>query len=223
MKALWTTRQDGDLRTVGRIPLTAEMVRRRSLVVARPWVTLDQVHGAHVVTVDRNGGVIDESLGDQGVPTGDALVSDTFERALAVMTADCASLALADPHGTMAAVHAGWRGLLAGVIEKTVEAMRRGGTGPIVAALGPCIHPECYEFGLEGLDALGDRFGPGVRARTATGSWALDLPAAVRAAVDRSGAAMVNCPSPCTACHPDYFSHRARGDVGRQALVMWRE
>ena len=79
--------------------------------------------------------------------------------ALAILTADCASVALGSAEGVFGAVHAGWRGLLAGVVEATVAAMRARGAGDVVGALGPCIHPECYEFSDADLDAVAAAYG----------------------------------------------------------------
>jgi YfiH family protein len=208
----FTSRADGDMADpTGVDPVVAD--RRRS-VVDRPWTWLHQVHGARVVQVDRPGGQAGESA--------DGAVSATGGTALAILTADCAPLALASPEGVLGAAHAGWRGLLAGVIEATVAAMRRLGATDVVAALGPCIHPECYEFAGPELDDLADRLGPHVRGRHRAGGPALDVPAAVRSAVSGSGARLVDDAGVCTACSAGHWSWRARADVSRQAMVVWR-
>lgn len=190
----------------------------------RPWFTLHQVHGAEVISLSEWNVGPDPARGRLG--RADGLVSIAGDAALAVMSADCATIALASPEGVMGAVHAGWRGLVAGVVESGVEAMRRAGASRVVGALGPCIHPECYEFAPNDLDQVSARLGPGVRAKTATGQPALDLPKAVHAALHRAGAeSLVDFPEAarCTSCTPGYFSYRARGEAGRQALVVWRE
>jgi copper oxidase (laccase) domain-containing protein len=101
--------------------------------------------------------------------------------------------------------------------------MRGLGAGTVEAALGPCIHPECYAFGPGELDRVAARLGDGVRARTATGELALDLPAAVEAALASVGVPLDRAPSACTACAPGprSYSHRARAERERQALVLW--
>ncbi len=157
--------------------------------------------------------------GAQGV-TGDALVTAAPGVALAVFTADCAPVALVSPEGVVGIVHAGWRGLEAGVVDNAVETMRRMGATRIDAALGPCIRPGCYEFGEAELERLAARLGPSVRARTSTGRPALDLPAAVSAALERAGAALVSDRGDCTACSDEWFSHRARREEQRQATVI---
>lgn len=186
----------------------------------RPWCWMRQVHGAAVVRL----GPGETSVGRPA----DALVSESSpevadgDPALAVFTADCGPLVLASPEGVMAAVHVGWRGLAAGVLDRAADVMRSSGAGAISGALGPCIHAECYEFGASELDAVEEAVGGPVRARTARGTTALDLPAAVARAASRAGVELVDVSPVCTACSPDHFSHRARGDVERQALVVWR-
>ena len=191
-------------------PLVEE---RRRKVVDRPWSWLRQVHGRDVVVVS--------SPGDAAGSKGDALVTRHPEAALAILTADCAPIALASPEGVIGAVHAGWRGLVAGVVEAAADAMRRMGANEISAALGPCIHPECYEFGPVDLEALVARFGEDVEGRTSAGAPALDLPAAVAAALDDADVCLDFVEDLCTACSPDHYSHRARGELARQAVVIW--
>ncbi|HUQ40036.1 MAG TPA: polyphenol oxidase family protein, partial [Acidimicrobiales bacterium] len=142
--------------------------------------------------------------------------------ALAVLTADCAPVALASSEGVIAVAHAGWRGVAAGVIEATVAEMEALGATAIEAAIGPCIHAECYEFGPAELDGVAARLGDDVRSRTSAGRPALDLPAAVRAALRRAGVETVTDVDVCTACSPDHFSWRARQELQRQATVVWR-
>lgn len=171
------------------------------------WTRLHQVHGARVVVVDAPG----EREGEDA----DAAVTTVPGAKLVILTADCAPLALAGD-GVVGAVHAGWRGLAAGVIGAAVDEMRRLGGRDIVAALGPCIHAECYEF-----TDVADHFPPEVHGRTAAGQPALDLPAAVRRALHDSNVELVHDEDVCTACSPDHFSHRARSDAERQAMVVW--
>jgi hypothetical protein len=95
--------------------------------------------------------------------------------------------------------------------------MRGLGATDIEAALGPCIHPCCYEFSAADLE----RFDPAVRGATRDGAPALDVPAAVRLVVGRAGARLVHDEDRCTACDDGWFSHRARGEAERQAMVVW--
>ena len=158
-----------------------------------------------------------------GAGPGDSLASQATGSSLCVLTADCAPLALGSEEGVFAAVHAGWRGILAGVVEATVATMRSMGAGQVVGSLGPCIHPECYEFSEVDLAALAIAYGDGVRGATSDGRPALDLPAAVSAALSAAGAIETVGVDACTACSTAYFSHRGRRDMGRQALVVWSQ
>jgi YfiH family protein len=198
----WTGRGDGD---VGPGAGAVGEDRRRAIHPGA-WAWLHQVHGAAVHVVRAPGGV-------QG-REGDALVTAVPGVALAVFTADCAPVAMASPEGVVGLVHAGWRGLDAGVIDAAAAAMRGLGATRLEAALGPCIRAECYEFGAAELDRLAARWG------TPAGRPALDLPAAVAVALERCGAELVDDAGVCTACSDGWFSHRARGDLGRQATLL---
>jgi hypothetical protein len=101
--------------------------------------------------------------------------------------------------------------------------MRSLGATEVVGALGPCIHPECYEFSEPDLDRVAARYGQAVRGRASSGRPALDLPAAVSASLAGAGVRHVSGVAACTACAGGYFSHRARHDRDRQALVVWSD
>ncbi len=123
--------------------------RRRALVRLalgpERLATCRQVHSAEVVKVDRPWMPTER-------PQADAMVTTEKGLALGILTADCAPVLLADVEaGIVAAAHAGWRGALGGVVEATIEAMRREGAVParIRAAIGPCIGFESYEVGPE--------------------------------------------------------------------------
>jgi YfiH family protein len=184
--------------------------------VDAPWTWLRQVHDRRVLTVTEPG----EWAGAEA----DAAVTTTPRAALAVHTADCVPLVLLGD-GAVGVAHAGWRGLLAGVVESTVAAMADLGCGAesLRAVIGPCIRAECYEFGVADLDRVAGAYGDGVRGRTSWGTPALDVPAGVRIALDRSGVPTVEDDGTCTGCDPRWFSHRARGDRGRQAGLAWLE
>lgn len=187
--------------------------RRRS-VVDLPWTLLRQVHGARVVMVEAPGGAFGEAA--------DGAVSSSAGAALAVLTADCAPVALASPEGIFGVAHAGWRGLRAGVVEGTVKAMRRLGATRVESVLGPCIRSCCYAFGEQDLAEMESRFGPKVRSADSNGEPALDLPAAVKAALHIAGASVVGDSGVCTACADGYWSWRGQGTDRRQATVVWR-
>jgi YfiH family protein len=220
---VFTDRGAGDLGHAGEHvhAVRPEVEARRRAVVDLPWTWLRQVHGDRVVVVTEPGGGAGQ--------WADAAVTATPGCALAILTADCAPVALV-ADGVVGVAHAGWRGLVGGVLERTVDAIRScrssdvhaGGASDVRAVLGPCIRPGCYEFGPDDLARVARRLGDGVRATTSTGAPALDVPAAVRAALARVGVADVDDVGVCTACSPVHFSHRARRELGRQALVVWR-
>jgi YfiH family protein len=204
----WTGRDEGDLGTTADDAVEA----RRAVVHPGPWAWAHQVHGKTVHVVDHPGGV---TGGD-----GDALVTAETGVAMAVFTADCAPVAFASPEGVVGVAHAGWRGVAEGVLEATAEAMRAIGATRLEAALGPCIRPGCYEFGERDLATLEALLGHSVRARTSAGRPALDLPAAVAAALDRAGVELVADAGGCTACSEEWFSFRARRETARQATLV---
>ncbi len=206
----FTTAADGDLAVIR--PGPALDAARRALS-PRAWTYLHQVHGATVVEVTRPG--------EWAGADADAAVTTASDTLLAVHTADCAPIALVADEGVVGAVHAGWRGLAAGVIDAAISRMRALGARSLQAVLGPSIHPVCYEFGADDLERGVARCGEVARGVTADGRPALDVPAAVRAALDRAGVRLVGGEAPCTACDERFFSHRARGDTGRQALLVW--
>lgn len=173
------------------------------------WVWLRQVHGAAVAVVD---GVPDRP------PEADAVVTAVPGLPLAIVTADCAPIVLATDDA-VAAVHAGHRGLAAGVVEAAVDTLRTVGSGEVRAFLGPCIRPAAYEFGADDLARLVAVLGPTVEARSARGTPALDVPAAVSAALARVDVAPPLDCGVCTATDPGYFSHRRDGATGRQVTV----
>ena len=186
---------------------------RRAAVVDRPWTWLRQVHGADVVTVARPG--------DHAGVEADAAVTDVPGAVLAVQAADCAPVVLlAD--GAVGVAHAGWRGLVRGVLPAAVDALRALGATEVRARLGPCIHPGCYEFGADALAEVEAAVGRPVGGRTAAGALALDLPAAAAASLATVGVDLDAGGSRCTACSASlHWSHRARAEPGRQAAVAW--
>jgi YfiH family protein len=206
-----TSRSDGDLAITGE---AGALDARRRAIADLPWTWLEQVHGSTVVVVDRPG----HHAGERA----DAAVSKVAHAVLAVQVADCAPVALVSSGGAIGVAHVGWRGLAAGVLEATASALHELDDGDVSAVLGACIHGECYEFGEEDLDLVAATAGAEVRARTAGGRPALDLVAGIEHVLQSLD---VRClPSPwnsCTACSPRYWSHRARGDQARQAMVVW--
>ncbi len=183
-------------------------------ITALSATKLCQVHGADVALVDA-----------PGAKTGsvaDAAVTDVVGASLVIQVADCVPVALLGDH-SVGLAHAGWRGLRAGVLERTIEALTMmDGTAPVSAVMGPHIRPCCYEFGEDDLVGLVSRFGSGVRSRTMDGRSALDLSAAVTSVLERAEVP-VAFDEACTSCDDRYWSFRATSTAKRQAMVVWLE
>ena len=189
----------------------ALLAEAAGLVEPSRWVWLRQVHGncVHEATEPTSG----------KPPIADAAVTATPGLPLAVLTADCAPIAIACDDA-VGVVHAGHPGLEAGVIEAAVAALREIGSGPVRAYLGPCIRPARYEFGAPDLARLVARFGPSVEGRTHEGRPAFDVPAAVRAALTACEVEDLDDCGVCTAGSMAHFSYRRDGVTGRQATVV---
>lgn len=205
-------------RASGDFGLTAPGVaRRRSLLTGGlPVLFPIQVHGAAVV------------VDGQASESADAVVTAVPGQAISVITADCVPIVLWTDDGVIGVAHAGWRGLVAGVIEATARAVRSGSNAPhtLQAVLGPCIGPCCYEFGADDLETVRRVHGNSVVSRTAGGSTSLDLGAAVAVALERAGAAFSghltpNAQASCTACDMRWFSWRRDRDSSRQTTAVW--
>ena len=192
----------------------ATLAASAGLPVPTRWVWMRQVHGADVVDTDAPTPAAMPPEADAAVTAGRGLP-------LAVVTADCAPIVLASADA-VAVVHAGHRGLAAGVIEAAVERVRARGSTGVHAFLGPCIRASSYEFGPADLAELVRRFGPAVEARTAWGTPALDLAAGVRVALERAGIEDLDDCGIDTFASPEYFSYRRDGATGRQVTVAVR-
>ena len=150
--------------------------------------------------------------GSRGEP-GDGLWTDEPGVPMLKLTADCVPIALArDDRPALAVLHAGWRGLLEGIVEAGVAAVG----GRVRAAVGPAIGPCCYEVGEEVAEPFRRRFGPDVAANRM-----LDLWTAAERALSQAGVATVERFDLCTSCNPErFFSHRRDdGVTGRQGVI----
>ena len=160
----------------------------------------------------------------------DALITDTPDLSLVVFSADCGTVLLYDPvHQAIGAVHAGWRGCAAGIVEKTVAAMGAAyGSRPaeLLAALGPCIGPCCFETDGDVPEAMRAALGAIANAYiTVKGpKFHVDLAGLNRQWLLRAGLLpeRIEVSGICTACRPDLFwSHRKMGDQrGVQVAVI---
>lgn len=207
--------------------------RRRFLSILDGSWTLAacwQVHGVNVRMV--------ESEQDARCDTErcDALMTDVASVLLAVKTADCVPVLLADKRtGASAAIHAGWRGTLAQIVQSTLQRMsERYGTraGDVRAAIGPSAGACCYEVGAEVIEAFRREFKDADELLTPTkreGHARIDLPRANRNQLTAAGVepARIHVAPLCTMCRNElFFSYRcekhARGCVGRSLSVIGR-
>jgi purine-nucleoside/S-methyl-5'-thioadenosine phosphorylase / adenosine deaminase len=151
-------------------------------------------------------------------PDGDGLVTRVPGRGVVAFGSDCIPIVVARTDGTGVGVcHAGWRGLLGGVVEQTVE---RLGEGALVAAVGPCAGRDRYEVGPDVAAPLAGRFGPAaLNGRNA------DLAACAAIALERSGVGAVDVSGLCTIGDEErFFSYRRdRRACGRQAVIAHLE
>ncbi|GIG23154.1 laccase domain protein [Cellulomonas chitinilytica] len=172
-----------------------------------------QVHGGTVAVVGSR---------PADPPEADALVSASPDLAVAVVVADCVPVLLADPvAGVVAAVHAGRRGLVAGVLQAALGAMVGQGasTERVRAAVGPAIAGASYEVPAE-LRAEVARVVPATWSTTSWGTPSLDLPAGVRAVLEQEGVASVSVSTRDTFTDDRLFSFRRAAVTGRFAGVV---
>ncbi len=179
-------------------------------------VWMNQVHGNDVA-------VVTAPWGDAPVPAVDAVVTARPGLALAVLTADCVPVLLADPvAGVLAAAHSGRPGLVAGVVPAAVEAMTGLGARPerITAFTGPSVCGRCYEVPDEMRAAVAEVV-PEAWARTSWGTPAVDVTAGVHAQLARLGVARREKSHICTLESADHFSYRRDRTTGRLAGYVW--
>jgi len=180
-------------------------------------VWMNQVHGDRVVVVD---GPVPAAVAET-----DALVTTVPRLALAVVTADCVPVLLADARaGVVAAVHAGRVGAQKGVVVRTVEAMRDAGAhiADISALLGPAVSGHNYEVPAA-MAAEVEAALPGSRTTTRQGTPGLDLRAGIARQLGSLGITAIDVDPRCTVADRNLFSHRRDAPTGRQACLVWLE
>ncbi len=195
----------------------AENRRRvwRQLQLPQEPAWMGQVHGSDVIDLD---------AADGAPACADAAVARCAGRVCVVQVADCLPVLFAARDGlAIAAAHAGWRGLAAGVLEATVA---RLGTDPaqLIAWLGPAIGPQHFEVGAEVRAAFlaQDAAAADAFAANARGRWQCDLAALARQRLGRAGVRQVFGGHWCTYADPGrFFSYRRDGQCGRMAALVW--
>jgi polyphenol oxidase len=183
-------------------------------------VWMNQVHGDRVVRVDgpRRGGA-------GAVDDTDGLVTTAPRLALAVVTADCVPVLMADARaGVVAAVHAGRVGAQIGVVARAVESMCDAGANPedISVLFGPSVSGRNYEVPAAMADEVEAAL-PGSRTTTSRGTPGLDLRAGIARQLTGLGVTAIDADPRCTMEDPNLFSHRRDAPTGRLASVVWIE
>jgi len=178
---------------------------------------LNQVHGTRAVRL----GSPDF---DQGAPEADAVIADRPDDICVVRTADCLPILLCSSDGQeIAAVHAGWRGLAAGIVEATLGQMNTG-AGDLIAWFGPAISQAAFEVGPE----VRERFGPWGQIEAffqvnEKGRLQADLFGLARARLRSNGVLRVFGGGLCTFGDPQrFYSYRRDGDTGRMLSFIYR-
>lgn len=180
-------------------------------------VWMNQVHGDRVVRVD---GPVDGAVDET-----DALVTTTPRLALAVVTADCVPVLMADARaGVVAAVHAGRVGAQKGVVARAVDAMLGAGAhaSDISVLLGPSVSGRNYEVPAAMADEVEAAL-PGSRTTTSRGTPGLDLRAGIARQLKDFGIEAIDADPRCTVEDSNLFSHRRDAPTGRLASVVWME
>ncbi len=233
IRAVFTTRSGGAgegalaslnlAHTAGEVPDRVYLNRRRVLdAVGAPlsaWTSGRQIHGAEVgeaIESDRGAGLEGP---ETSIPGVDALWTAKPGIALAVLVADCLPILLAEPdRRRVATIHAGWRGLSAGIVGRTVDALGSDASA-LLAYVGPAIGPCCYEVGEEVAVAVEEAVGDSRSVRREDGRIWVDLWSAAAAALRLAGVRQLRFAGLCTRSEPHrFFSHRG-GSTGRQGLV----
>ena len=204
-----------------------ERLREVFCIAAETVGTLKQVHSASVLSFEP---------GDGDVPggwkrEGDALWTESSGTGVGIHTADCVPILLSHRNlRVAAAIHAGWRGLAAGIVEETVRvlAARFGddALGGVVAVAGPCARGCCYEVGEETAEALHGLPGETeyLRKGKAPGKWTADLQGIALAVLRGAGipAGQTEAAGPCTICSPRFHSfRREKSTIARQMSFLY--
>ena len=187
-------------RKLGDVPERVDENRRR--LCAATGADLDRL----TLNYQRHTAQVNRAVAGRRGETGDGLWTDEPELPLLALGADCALIGLARVNGdrpAVAVLHAGWKGLLAGIVESGVTAIQ----GRVAAVVGPTIGPCCYEVGEEVASPFRARFGADV-----VSGRKLDLWTSAERALREAGCASVERLDLCTACDPErFFSYRRDG------------
>lgn len=189
--------------------------RLRAILPNEPF-WLQQVHGNVAVDAEKHWGLV----------AADASFTRRAGTVCAVLTADCLPVLLCDRAGTVvAAAHAGWRGLLAGILEQALDSM---GVHPseVLAWLGPAIGPLSFEVGVEVREAFcaESTLSQTAFSPSGSGKWLADIYLLARHRLERCGVSSIYGGEACTVSEKSrFFSYRRDGVTGRMASLIWLE
>lgn len=186
----------------------------RTLKLPNEPVWMQQEHGIKVIKADQS----------IRIETADAGYTDKADTICAVLTADCLPILLTSTDGTkIAAIHAGWRGLLAGVVASTVNTM---GTIDLMAWFGPAIGSGCFEVGTEVKDAFVKKSAKFSKAFTQKNEnkYLVDIYRLAKLELASIGISQVYGGDFCTVTDKErFYSYRRDGETGRMATLIWRD
>jgi polyphenol oxidase len=204
---------------VGDKPASVAINRRwlkDRLALPQEPLWLNQVHGCAVAHC--------ESPGHRQAPTADASIAHERNRVCCVLTADCLPVLFCDRAGTrVAAAHAGWRGMAAGVLEAALSTLGAA-PGEILAWMGPAIGQTHFEVGDEVRAAFiaKDASASTCFKPSPSGRWLADLYGLARLVLNRCGVYRIHGGGHCTYAEADrFFSYRRDRDTGRMAALVW--
>ncbi|MGR8999650.1 MAG: peptidoglycan editing factor PgeF [Gammaproteobacteria bacterium] len=196
-----------------RVRQNRQIIREMLDLPSEP-VWLDQIHSNRAV----------KAVKTTSLQQADASYTNETGVVCAVMTADCLPLLVCSKDGAqVAAIHAGWRGLLAGVISNTVLAMQQRN---LLVWLGPAIGPDCFEVGAEVRDAFLEKSSAFNAAfkKQSSGKWLADIYQMARIELSALGINNVYGGTNCTVTeHERFYSYRRDTQTGRMATLIWRE
>lgn len=223
VRAITTTREFGNLATHVDDDLQKVLRNRQQLMqylhLKHEPIWLTQTHSDKVVEVNVHN--ISKEI------DADGAITTQIQLPCVVLTADCLPLLLCDTDGTVVgAVHCGWRGILAGIIEKAVEKIALHAKGDIIAWMGPAIGPQAFEVG----DEVRDQFIAVDRAAshafkampTAPGKYLANIDHLARLRLETMGVTGIYGGGHCTYTEQDrFYSYRKEGKTGRMATLIW--
>jgi len=192
-----------------------DLQENRAKLSSYEWNWLSQEHGTEIIWLNSD----EESSGLKG----DALVTASDGKVIAVSVADCLPVLLICESGIIALIHLGWRGVKKGLLDLTIERIKEKSLEPISAVLGPSIGRCCYEFGEEELLAFVEIFGERAEGTTTKGRPSLDLKYCVKNVLRNAGI-YVECEDDvCTSCDPRHWSYRQNSTEKRQVMIAWKQ